>query len=94
MHTAKFINDNITVSKESDVKLTLYDENNPDEPLTLLCPGETRKNFTGKVVSIEPYCTYATRSWQLSEDVDFVANKDVTVTDDTLEQGNKVVWFG
>lgn len=85
MHTAKFINDNITVSQETDVKLTLQDANNTDEPLTLLCPGETRKNFTGKIVCIEPYCTYATRSWQLSEDVDFAANKDVTVTDQSKQ---------
>ncbi|CAP94179.1 hypothetical protein PCH_Pc16g15090 [Penicillium rubens Wisconsin 54-1255] len=92
MPTAKFINDNITVSNETDVKLTLYDENNTDESLTLLCPGETRKNFTGKIVSIEPYTTYATRSWQLSEDVVFAANRDVTVTDQTLEQ--EIRWFG
>ncbi|KAJ5186611.1 hypothetical protein N7449_011375 [Penicillium cf. viridicatum] len=91
MPTAKFVNDNITVSEESDVKLTLDDENNTDEPLTLLCPGETKKNFTGKIVSIEPYGTYSTRSWRLSEDVDFAVNRDVTVTDQALEQGNKVV---
>ncbi|KAJ5277801.1 hypothetical protein N7534_008276 [Penicillium rubens] len=89
MPTAKFINDNITVSNETDVKLTLYDENNTDESLTLLCPGETRKNFTGKIVSIEPYTTYATRSWQLSEDVVFAANRDVTVTDQTTKRSNK-----
>lgn len=81
MPTAKFVNDNITVSEESDVKLTLDDENNTDEPLTLLCPGETKKNFTGKIVSIEPYGTYSTRSWRLSDDVDFSANENVTVTD-------------
>lgn len=82
MPTAKFVNNNITVLNESDVKLTLLnEEKDPDEPLTLLCPGETRKNFTGKVVSIEPYETYSTRSWRLSEDVDFAANMDVTVTD-------------
>ncbi|KAJ5544035.1 hypothetical protein N7513_003310 [Penicillium frequentans] len=85
MPTAKFVNDNITVSKECDVKLTLDDENNTDEPLTLLCPGETRKNFTGKIVSIEPYETYSTRSWRLSEDVDFADNKDVTVTDQSKQ---------
>ena len=81
MHTAKFVNDNITVSEDSDVKLTLDDETNTDEPSTLLCPGETKKNFTGRLVCIEPYQTYSTRSWQLSEDVDFDANNDVTVTD-------------
>lgn len=81
MPTAKFVNDNITVSKDSDVKLTLYDEKYTDDPVTLLCPGETQKNFTGRIVSIEPCQTYATRSWELSEDVEFDANKDVTVTD-------------
>ncbi|KAJ6000512.1 hypothetical protein N7481_000921 [Penicillium waksmanii] len=85
MSTARFINDNITVSKETDVKLKLYDENDTDEPCTLLCPGETRKNFTGRIISIEPYSTYAVRSWQVCEDVDFDANKDVTVTDQSKQ---------
>lgn len=80
MRTAKFVNDNITVSNDSDVKLTLYDEKDTDDPLTLLCPGETKKKFTGRVVSIEPCQTYSTRSWQLSEDMEFDADKDVTVT--------------
>lgn len=81
MRTAKFVNDNITVSGDSDVKLTLYDEKDTDQPLTLLCSGETKKKFTGRIVCIEPCQTYSTRSWQLSEDVEFDANKDVTVTD-------------
>lgn len=85
MPTARFINDNITVSCDTDVKLTLYDETNTDEPCTLLCPGETRKNFTGKIICIEPYSTYAVRSWQVCEDVDFAANKDVTVTDQSKQ---------
>ena len=79
MPTARFVNDNITISKDSDVKLTLYDAKYTD--VTLLCPGETQKNFTGTIVSIEPCQTYSTRSWQLSEDVEFDDNKDVTVTD-------------
>lgn len=81
MHTAKFVNDNITVSNDSDVKLTLYNEKDTDDPLTLLCPGETKKRFTGRIVTIEPYQTYSTRSWQLSEDMEFDADKEVTVTD-------------
>jgi hypothetical protein len=81
MRTAKFVNDNITVSCDSDVKLTLCDEKDTDGLLTLLCPGETKKNFTGRIVGIEPCETYSTRSWQLSEDMEFDANKDVTVTD-------------
>ncbi|KAJ5619455.1 hypothetical protein N7510_003439 [Penicillium lagena] len=79
--TAKFVNDNITVSEDADVRLTLDDEKNTDAPLTLLCPGETKRNFTGKIACIGPYETYCTRSWQLSEDVEFDPNKDVTVTD-------------
>jgi hypothetical protein len=92
MPAAKFVNDNITVSKDCDVKLTLNDEKNRDEPLTLVCPGETKKNFTGKTVSIEPYETYSTRSWQLSEDVDFDANQDVTVTDQSEQSIQNDRW--
>lgn len=82
MRTAKFVNDNITVSCDSDVKLTLYDEKDTDDPLTFLCPGETKKRFTGRIVSIEPCQTYSTRSWQLSEDTEFDADKDVIVTNE------------
>ncbi|KAJ5599596.1 hypothetical protein N7450_000663 [Penicillium hetheringtonii] len=93
MHTAKFVNDNITVSNDSDVKLTLYNEKDTDDPLTLLCLERLKKRFTGRIVTIEPYQTYSTRSWQLSEDMEFDADKEVTVTDQTIEQGNKVVRF-
>lgn len=82
MPTARFVNDNITVSEDADVKLTLRDEKNTDESSILLCPGETKKNFTGKTVCIGPYETYCSRPWEISEDVEFDANKDVTVTDD------------
>lgn len=92
MRTAKFVNDNITVSNDSDVKLTLYDEKDTDDPLTLLCPGETKKKFTGRVVSIEPCQTYSTRSWQLSEDMEFDADKDVTVTNQS-EQFLTTKWL-
>jgi hypothetical protein len=71
------------VSEDADVRLTLDDEKDTDEHLTILCPGETKNNFTGKTVCIGPYETYCTRSWQLSEDVEFDANKDVIVTDDS-----------
>ncbi|KAJ5975991.1 hypothetical protein N7481_009698 [Penicillium waksmanii] len=94
-HTARFVNDNITVSAEADVRLTLSDEKDTDESSTILCPGETKRNFTGKILCVGPHEVYCERPWQLSEDVQFDANKDVTVSDEKIEQeqGNKVVWF-
>jgi hypothetical protein len=82
-HTARFVNDNITVSEEADVRLTLSDEKDTDESSIVLCPGETKRNFTGKILCVGPYEMYCERPWQLSEDVEFDANKDVTVTDES-----------
>ena len=81
--TARFVNNNIIVSEDADVRLTLNDEQDPDESSIVLCPGETKRNFTGKILCIGPYETYCERPWQLSEDVEFDANKDVTVTDES-----------
>ncbi|KAJ5753537.1 uncharacterized protein N7511_007690 [Penicillium nucicola] len=85
MPAVNFHHNTITVSGDCDVKLTLDDQNNPDEPLSLLCPGETKKDFTGKLVCVEPYGTYSTRSWRLSQGMDAAENEDVTVTDQSKQ---------
>lgn len=82
-HTARFVNNNITVSEEADVRLTLSDEKDTDESSIVLCPGETKRNFTGKILCVGPYETYCERPWQPAEDVEFDANEDVTVTDES-----------
>lgn len=78
---ARFVNNNITVSAEADVRLTLSDEKHTDESSIILCPGDTERNFTGKILCVGPYEIHCERPWRLSEDVEFDANKDVTVTD-------------
>jgi hypothetical protein len=82
-HKARFVNNNIIVSDEADVRLTLSDEKDMNESSILLCPGETKRNFTGKILCVGPHEVYCERPWQLSEDVEFDANKDVTVTDES-----------